>query len=571
MSIADVPWLPSGCLPGQRPPGSGGGGSRASRAGDDPKGAGHVLACCVRIGVSGKIFLAYTVLLIAFAGSTSFTVVTIHNAREGVVANQAYLDLQGAVEPAWKALNDVGSSLGRSLRKDPNLALGLRNARKKLEEAQGIIDRYLAREPSSAHRAGFEANRKDLESFKADIDRLVAQLASVRGGSDDQIHPEFESQFASLTRNLNRLRHPWREQGAQIAQRLADDGDNALQVALLVGSLGLLIAAFAVAFMWRTLKPLQVLRARAREIAGGEYGRRTGVRSHDEIGDLARELDVMAEAVEEREHRLIRSERLATVGKMAAQVTHEVRNPLASIGLYAELLGDELAAGTESKHLVESISSEVDRLTEITETYLRFARLPQPKLEREDLGALVASVAEFARAELAQARIELTLSLPTELLEVPVDENQLRQALLNLIRNAREAMADGGLLRVGVQREADDTASITVADNGPGISAEDLPKIFDPFFSTKAKGTGLGLALVQQILAEHGGRVDVISQGHEVGEADDRRPGHGTTFRLVLPLRTPPTSSDARASGQKPATPGALVLRSGAQIAPEGT
>jgi signal transduction histidine kinase len=148
------------------------------------------------------------------------------------------------------------------------------------------------------------------------------------------------------------------------------------------------------------LRPLRVLRVRARQIAGGDYARRTGVRSRDEIGDLARELDAMADAVEEREHRLIRSERLATVGRMAAQVTHEVRNPLASIGLYAELLGDEAGASGEARRLVDSISSEVDRLTEITENYLRFAKLPQPKLEHEDLSALVASVAEFARAEL---------------------------------------------------------------------------------------------------------------------------------------------------------------------------
>jgi signal transduction histidine kinase len=244
-----------------------------------------------------------------------------------------------------------------------------------------------------------------------------------------------------------------------------------------------------------------------------------------------------------------------------------VRNPLASIGLYAELLGDELAAGTESRHLVESISSEVDRLTEITETYLRFARLPQPKLEREDLGALVASVVEFARAELTQARIDLQLELPAAPLEVAVDENQLRQALLNLVRNAREAMPDGGRLQVGVRREGDD-ATITVADSGPGISAENLPKIFDPFFSTKAKGTGLGLALVQQILVEHGGRVDVSSHGDEAS-ADGA--GQGTTFRLVFPLRAPTLTSEAAATGQKPATADALVLRSGAQIAPEGT
>jgi len=217
---------------------------------------------------------------------------------------------------------------------------------------------------------------------------------------------------------------------------------------------------------------------------------------------------------------------------------------------------------------VASISSEVDRLTEITETYLRFARLPQPKLEREDVGSLVASVAEFARAELAQAHIELHLDLPAEPLEVPVDENQLRQALLNLIRNAREAMAEGGRLRIGVRREVDDTATITVTDSGPGIAAENLPKIFDPFFSTKAKGTGLGLALVQQIAVEHGGRVDVSSN-------DVSSEGQGTTFRLVLPVRAPTASSGVDGNGNnndgKAAAPGAVVLRSGAQIAPEGT
>jgi signal transduction histidine kinase len=556
----------------------------------------------VRLGVSGKIFLAYAVLLLAFAGSTSFTVVTIHRAREGVVANQAYLDLQGSVDSAWKALNDFAGALGRNLRKEPNLALAIRAARKNLDDAMGGIDRYLAREPSSAHRGGFEANRRQIESFKVDLDRLAADLGSARVDASEDSRAEFDSRFANLTSGLNRMRRPLRGESAQIAQRLADDGDNARQVAMMVGALGLLVSAFAVAFMWRTLRPLRVLRARARQIAGGDYARRTGVRSRDEIGDLARELDVMADAVEEREHRLVRSERLATVGKMAAQVTHEVRNPLASIGLYAELLGDEIADAPEARRLVASISSEVDRLTEITETYLRFARLPQPKLEREELAALVASVAEFARAELTQSGITLELELPPAPVEVAADENQVRQALLNLIRNAREAMPGGGSLRIAVGRnESDGAAVISVIDSGPGIAAENLPKIFDPFFSTKTKGTGLGLALVQQIAVEHGGRAEVES---------DPASGAGTTFRLILPGMAPqPASPPARAagagrpsSGDEPpahatgergpaasplgssgpsaasaAPPAAgaptepLVLRSAGRIAPEGT
>jgi len=527
----------------------------------------------VRFGVSAKIFLAYTVLLIAFAGSTSFTVVTIHRARQGVVANEAYLDLQSSVEGAWRSLNDFAGALGRNLRREPNLALAFRTARKNLDDALAVIDRYQMREPNSSHRAGFEADRRQVEAFKASLDGLATQLGSARAGAeafkasldglatqlgsaragaDDVAYPEFDSQFANLTRGLNRMRRPLRGESAQIAQRLADDGDNALQVALAVGALGLVLAVGAVFLMWQTLRPLHVLRARARQIAGGDYGQRTGVSSHDEIGDLARELDAMAGAVEEREHRLIRSERLATVGRMAAQVTHEVRNPLASIGLYAELLGDEAGASDEARRLVESISSEVDRLTEITENYLRFAKLPQPKLEHEDLSALVASVAEFARAELAQSRIALEMDLPPRPVDIAVDENQIRQALLNLIRNAREAMADGGRLKISVERREDDSVAITVTDSGAGISTDNLEKVFDPFFSTKAKGTGLGLALVHQIAAEHGGRAEVESLL-----------GQGTTFRLVLPARTSAGGVRAdEAGGEAAASGGSLVLGS---------
>ena len=494
----------------------------------------------MRIGVSAKILLAYAVLLAVFAGNASFTVLTIHQARQGVVANQAYLDLQGSVDTAWKSLNDFAGSLGRNLRKQPNLALALRTGRKYLDDALAAIDRYLEREPTSFRRPDFEAKRRQIETFKTELDGLSAQLVSAESTAGDRALPEFESAFANLTHAMNRFRRPLRGESAQIAQRLAEGEEDAMQMALALGGLGLVVAALAVAFVWRTLRPLHVLRARARELAGGDYARRTGVSSRDEIGDLARELDAMAAALEEREHRLIRSERLATVGRMAAQITHEVRNPLASIGLYAELLCDELATQPESRKLVESITSEVDRLTEITETYLRFARLPRPQLATENLGELVASIVEFSRAELSNAGIRLEVDLGKEAIEGAVDENQIRQALLNLIRNAREAMSGGGVLAVRLRPREPGFAQISVSDTGPGIHADHLAKVFDPFFSTKAKGTGLGLSLVQQIAVEHGGRVEV-----------DSPPGGGTVFHIVVPLRpvevpgaTTPTSAD---------------------------
>jgi len=469
----------------------------------------------VRLGVSGKVFLAYAALLTVFAGDAFFTIYTIRRARQGVVANQAYLDLQGATDTAWKALNNFAGLLGKDLKKDPRLALAFQSAQKGLDDAAAIIDRFTVEEPASPRRSDFERTRRTILLLRGETERLAGQLGSTNA-------TDFESRFAALTHNLNRLKGPLRGESNRIAQSLRDDGDTALQLALFLGLAGVVAALGATAFTVRTLRPLRILGGRARAVAAGDYGRRTGVSSRDEIGDLAREFDAMAAALEEREGRLIQSERLATVGRMAAQITHEVRNPLASIGLHAELLADETADRPEAQRLVNAIMGEVDRLTGITETYLRFARLPKPSLAPEDLGALVRGAFEFARHELSAVGVTLTLVLAPALPEVWADENQIRQALLNLARNAREAMPRGGELRVEVA-PCEEGARVSITDSGEGIPAENLPKIFDPFFSTKAKGTGLGLALVQQILHEHGGRVEVKSAL-----------GAGTTVSLVL-------------------------------------
>src|SRR6266540_1734068 len=337
----------------------------------------------MRLGVSGKVALALVVLLLAFAGNATVTLMSIHRARQGVVANEAYLELGSAVDAAWKSLNDFAPALGRGagVRPDPNLPLALRMGRKHLDGAIGAIDRYLEKEPSSSRRADFESRKTQIGSLAAELGTLSNELGTAAATLDPKARGEFESHFASLTHSLNRMRRPLRGESGLIAQRLSDDEETALSMAIVLGAGGLAVAGVVFIFTMRTLRPLGVLRARTRELAGGDYARRTGVTSHDEIGDLAREFDAMAGALQEREQRLIRSERLATVGRMAAQIAHEVRNPLASIGLNAELLGDEVTDnnggdGGEAKRLVGSIIGEVDRLTEITETYLRFARLP---------------------------------------------------------------------------------------------------------------------------------------------------------------------------------------------------
>jgi signal transduction histidine kinase/HAMP domain-containing protein len=226
--------------------------------------------------------------------------------------------------------------------------------------------------------------------------------------------------------------------------------------------------------------------------------------------------------------RLIQSERLAAMGKMAALVTHEVRNPLSSIGLNVEVLAEELAsAGPDVQAPLRAIQREIDRLTGITEEYLRLARLPEPRLEPEDLGALASEVARFVEHEMKSANCEIRVSLEPHLPLVAADEGQIRQALLNLLRNARESMPAGGTIEMRVERE-DDGLEMTIRDGGEGISEERRARLFDVFFSTKERGTGLGLPLTQQIVVAHGGRI----------RCDDAA-GGGTVFSMWFPIYDP--------------------------------
>jgi signal transduction histidine kinase len=225
---------------------------------------------------------------------------------------------------------------------------------------------------------------------------------------------------------------------------------------------------------------------------------------------------------------------------MAAMITHEVRNPLSSIGLNTELLEEELArmpdaSAEEGRALCRSIMREVDRLTAITEEYLAFARLPTPRLSPEAIDTVVGNLATFVREDLAARDVALAVELAGDLPRAMIDEGQIRQSLLNLVRNSAEAGARHVWLRT--RRGADDRIEVEVADDGPGIAADALPRLFDPFFSTKAAGTGLGLALTQQIVRDHGGDIRVTSA-----------PGGGASFVVSVPVaaeRPAPPSSPA--------------------------
>jgi|GEM_PF-1122800 len=316
---------------------------------------------------------------------------------------------------------------------------------------------------------------------------------------------------------------------------------------LYLGLTAVLLGLFITIWVTLTLRPLRRLRDAAQRIAAGDYASRIAEAGPAEVAGLAREFNAMGRAVEERERELVRTERLAAVGKMAAMITHEVRNPLSSIALNTELLEEELhhlpdEREDESLALCRAITREIDRLTAITEEYLQFARLPKPKLQRLDINPIVRGLVEFERGQLVARGVSVDDDLAASLPPVKVDDAQLRQALLNLVRNAADELeqtdSDG---TINVSTRATPThVEIRVADDGPGIPETLLSRVFDPFVSGKKGGTGLGLALTQQIMLEHGGSISV-----------DSEPGKGATFLVSLP-RVEPDAAASSTFGRDP-------------------
>lgn len=228
----------------------------------------------------------------------------------------------------------------------------------------------------------------------------------------------------------------------------------------------------------------------------------------------------------------LQAERLAVVGTMAAQVAHEVRNPLGSITLNLDLIQKEIEKLADtSRHppheghvLVSEMRAEVRRIQHVIEDYLQFARLPKPQRQLLAVRELLEQKLSFMHSVFEQAHVTLRLEFDPQLKTVNADSAQLWQAILNLIRNGLEAMPAGGTLTVSTQRD-DGHALLRVRDSGKGMTGEQLRSVFVPFLSTKASGTGLGLTLVQQIANEHGGHVECESE-----------PGKGTVFTVFLPL-----------------------------------
>jgi signal transduction histidine kinase len=251
------------------------------------------------------------------------------------------------------------------------------------------------------------------------------------------------------------------------------------------------------------------------------------------LGALLTLHDVAAQEELEREIEVAR--RLASIGRLTAGVGHEVKNPINAMVVHLELLRGKLAnaANSDAQRHVDVLASEMSRLDRVVQTLADFSRPMQPNLREQELLPIVQAVVQLVtvEAESHNVAIALTHDMPGGPIRIMGDAELLRQALLNIALNAMQAMPEGGVLHIHLARDRQ-SASLSLRDTGTGIPPEKLDRIFDLYFTTKATGSGIGLAMTYRIVQLHGGVIDVAS------DADPLSAQHGTTFTLRLPIAT---------------------------------
>jgi signal transduction histidine kinase len=262
--------------------------------------------------------------------------------------------------------------------------------------------------------------------------------------------------------------------------------------------------------------------------------------SESRYRDLFQETRRAYDELKSTQEKLIRSERLAAVGELAAQIAHEIRNPLGAISNSVGVLRRDLDLRGDDRRLLDVVHEEAERLEGIIADFLKFARprpihrTPQNLAEvLDDLLLLLAQKRPLGRASgKRKTEIKIEKRYDPKLPIASLDAAQTREAFWNLLVNAVEAMPQGGILKVEVRRSEEGSVEVIVTDSGKGIRPEEREKIFEPFHTTKADGTGLGLAIVQRVVEAHAGEVTFTSEE-----------GRGTSFHLRFPL-----SSDERES-----------------------
>lgn len=269
-------------------------------------------------------------------------------------------------------------------------------------------------------------------------------------------------------------------------------------------------------------RPLRSLAASTERIAAGDLASSVSVGTGDELEQLAGDLNRMALSLRTSQEELVKKEKLATLGAVAAGIAHEIRNPLTSMKMAAEMLSSGELSDSDREAL-QMLLDEIERLRLTTGGLLDYARPAAPQAGQADVASAVMDVVALMRRQLAHHKIETSLEMPDSPALAGMDPNRLKQVILNLLLNACDAMPQGGSLAVRLSSR-EDILELTVSDSGRGIPEGELDRVFEPFYSTRAAGCGLGLAISRRFIEEAGGSISV------------KTGPDGSTFTIILPV-----------------------------------
>src|SRR6185295_2002155 len=288
-------------------------------------------------------------------------------------------------------------------------------------------------------------------------------------------------------------------------------------------------------FVWRFTRPVKELSNAARKVAGGNFDVQVPADRLDEMGTLAsafNEMTAKLSRARELEMQLHQAEKGAVVGRLAAAIAHEIRNPLNYINLTLDHLRSSFAPADPNKRttfirLTDQLKTEVARINRHITDFLKYSRPSKLELQDVDIRLEAEDALRLVEARAEECGIETKILQDSELPHVVGDRESLRSVFTNLVINAVEAInGAGGSISIKLSNPEANSVKVEVTDSGCGIAAEDISKVFEPYFSTKDTGTGLGLAIVKKAIDDHGGTISVTS-----------KEGSGTTFTIILPAK----------------------------------
>ncbi|MCF8083840.1 MAG: histidine kinase [Deltaproteobacteria bacterium] len=480
-----------------------------------------------RISLRVRIYLILA-LLVCITASGGMIMVWYTYRMEGLLSGivaQNMATLQSAVALETALANQKGFVSYYFLDGDPDWLRQLGEYRQifkqRLREVRSLVE-------SPEEERALDSIESGYEEYIRLKDEVIGYYRSGDRTTGAKLHNKVRDRFFILLDRCERFKQ-LNVENMRAVQARSHEQAQQLRVSAVIAIVAVLLLGVILAFILihHILGPLRRLALETdRKGVTGDSGNEVKTLSQRVRGLMADMDHTHFELARSRET-LLQAEKMAVVGRLAAGMAHSIRNPLTSVKMRLFSLGRTLNLSRDQQDDFEVISEEIRHVDTIVENFLEFSRPPKLTMQQMSPSTVVDSVHQLLRHRLTSYEVDLKIERDRPLPGVQADPEQLKEALVNIIENACEAMKGGGSIVIH-ERAAEGRAIVTLTDTGPGISESVLEKVFDPFFTTKEEGTGLGLSIAFRIVEEHGGRLDVSS-----------REGQGTTFTLTLPIVQP--------------------------------